>query len=143
MAPGDHVGGVAPMSSLNAARICGPASEKLVQLMRTRPVSGSTSRNSLSAASPGPAGLVAAVTSNGPCQVWPQSVERCTPIVCALVVPSADAVIKIEPYTKVQAPTYLTVGSPKTSGNFVPPTSTSPGVGSCPPSTKVCPPSSE
>ena len=62
---------------------------KFDQLMITRLVSGSTSTNSLSAASRGepaaltrPFGFVAGVTSNGPCHVWPQSVDRCTPIVC-------------------------------------------------------------
>jgi hypothetical protein len=58
------------------------AGVKFVQERRTRPVIGSTSMNSLSAASWGvvpttmPLGLVADVTSKGPVQVWPQSVER-------------------------------------------------------------------
>ena len=62
-------------------------SVKFDQLMRTRPVSGSTDMNSLSAASTGfgfppgpgsvrPFGFVAAVTSNGPVHVCPQSVDR-------------------------------------------------------------------
>src|SRR6187399_1000847 len=64
------------------------AGVKLDQLIMTRPVSGSTSMNSLSAASCGtppttmPLGFVTDVTSNGPSQVLPQSRERCTPMVC-------------------------------------------------------------
>src|SRR6185295_11877489 len=96
IAPADHVG-VAPFFALSekAVRISTPpgaAGVKFDQLTISRPVSGSTSMNSLSAASAGsssstmPLGLVAAVISNGPCQVLPQSVERCRPIVCTAVV---------------------------------------------------------
>ena len=62
---------------------------KFDQLRMTRPVSGSTSISSLSAASTGappdriPFGFVAEVTSKGPAQVWPQSVDRWTDMVCA------------------------------------------------------------
>src|SRR5688500_20308743 len=63
-----------------------PSAPKLVQVIMRRPVSGSTSMNSLSAASNRLKGFVAARTSNGPVHVWPQSVERCTPIVCAATV---------------------------------------------------------
>jgi len=59
----------------------------------TRPVSGSTAANSLSAVSRAfapalnnPCGLVAVGISKGPSQVWPKSVERCTQIVCAVPV---------------------------------------------------------
>src|SRR6187200_2300606 len=96
MAPVDHVGGLADFAlSVNDVRISTPpgaAGVKFDQLTISRPVSGSTSMNSLSAASAGsssstmPFGLVAAVISNGPCQVLPQSVERCSPIVCTAVV---------------------------------------------------------
>src|SRR5438105_15373691 len=58
--------------SLNAVEISTPE-PKLDQLTSTRPVSGSTSTNSLSAV---PLATVAAVTSNGPCHVWPPSVGR-------------------------------------------------------------------
>ena len=58
---------------------------KLLHVMITRPVSMSTSANSLSAASPA-CGSVAGPISYGPCHVWPKSVDRCTPIVCAVVV---------------------------------------------------------
>src|ERR1700730_16849032 len=94
---GDQVGGVAVRkSSENVVEISTPpgaAGVKLDQLMIRRPVSGSTSVNSLSAASRGdppavrsPWGFVTGGTSNGPAQVWPQSVERCTPMVCTAVV---------------------------------------------------------
>src|SRR6185295_115140 len=76
----DHVGGVAVnISSEKVVEICTPpgaAGVKFDQLIITRPVSGSTSANSLSAASRGapplvssPFGLVAGITSNGPVQV--------------------------------------------------------------------------
>src|ERR1043166_1278136 len=93
--PADQVGGVAVMMlSENVALISTPpgitaVEVKFDQLMSTRPVSGSTSKNSLSAASRAfppvktPVGFVAAVTSKGPVHVCPQSVERCTLIVCA------------------------------------------------------------
>src|SRR5678815_4113075 len=79
----DHVGGF-PVSTLSekVVEISTLVGVKFVQLIRTRPVSGSTSMNSLSAASAGSPpintrfGFVAAVTSNGPAQVCPQSVER-------------------------------------------------------------------
>src|SRR5262245_57993858 len=68
---------------------------KLIQLIMTRPVSGSTSMRSLSASSIAfpfpstrPLGLVAGVTSYGPVQVWPQSIERCREIVCARPAPN-------------------------------------------------------
>src|ERR1700682_136990 len=57
-------------------------SVKLDHVTMTRPVSGSTSISSLSAASKGlplmisPLGLLAGVTSNGPVHVFPQSVDR-------------------------------------------------------------------
>src|SRR6266404_1302877 len=57
-------------------------SVKLDHVTMTRPVSGSTSISSLSAASNGlplmisPLGVLAGVTSKGPVQVCPQSVER-------------------------------------------------------------------
>ena len=64
---------------------------KFDQLTRTRPVSGSASMNSLSAASRGlpvpltaPCGLLTGPMTKGPCQVWPQSVERWTPMVCTV-----------------------------------------------------------
>src|SRR5438874_3932250 len=60
------------MSSLNDVEISTPE-PKLDQLTSTRPVSGSTSMNSLSAV---PLARGAEATSNGPCQVWPPSVER-------------------------------------------------------------------
>src|SRR5512132_1654885 len=86
--PADQVGGVADMtSSEKVVRISAPLGMKVVlvkfvQAPITRPVSGSTSMNSLSAASNAfapdrsPFGFVAAVTSNGPVHVWPQSVDR-------------------------------------------------------------------
>src|SRR5204863_797463 len=43
----------------------------------------------------------------------------------------------------VQPPTYLMSGSPKTCGSLVAPMTSTPGDGSCPPSTKCSPPSSE
>ena len=90
---GDHVGGLAMMLSVYVVEISRARATKFVQLMITRPVSWSTSMKSLSAASSGapfgstnPLGFVAAVTSNGPVHVCPQSVDRWTPIVCAAVV---------------------------------------------------------
>jgi hypothetical protein len=66
---------------------------KFDQVTSRRPVSGSTDMNSLSAASSGhpsastcPFGLVAAGMTNGPCHVWPQSVDRYTASVSAMVV---------------------------------------------------------
>src|SRR6516165_8747278 len=96
----DQVGGVAvAMSSENVTEISTPPGAKAVdvkldQLIITRPVSGSTSANSLSAASRAfaadpvskPCGLVAVGISNGPDQVWPLSVDRCTHIVWAVPV---------------------------------------------------------
>src|SRR4051794_38127280 len=152
IAPADHVG-VAPFFALseNAVRISTPpgaAGVKFDQLTISRPVSGSTSMNSLSAASAGsssstmPLGLVAAVITNGPCQVLPQSVEQCRPIVWTAVV-SENFLIMIDEYTNVHAPRYLTSGSPKTCGSRVVPITSLPGVGKRPPSTNVLPPSSE
>src|SRR5512139_2024744 len=65
---------VSPMLSEYAILIwrVGP---KFVQLMKRRPVSGSISMNSLSAAAPG---IVAMVFSRGPLQVTPPSVDTCT-----------------------------------------------------------------
>ena len=122
---------------------------KSVQLTISRPVARSTSMNSLSAASTGsplaatkPLGLVAAVTSKGPVQVRPQSVERCMPIVCTAAVADYFAT-RMDEYTNVQAPRYFTSGSPNTCGSLVVPMTSVPGEGSCPPSTNVLPPSSE
>ena len=94
----DHVGGVAVrMSSEYVVRISTPPGAtgvKLLQLMRTRPVSGSTSMNSLSAASTGeppskePFGFEADGTSNGPSHVSPQSRVRWTTMDCAYTGPS-------------------------------------------------------
>src|SRR5262245_32316811 len=74
-----HVGVAAVRrSSENVAEISALLAVKLVQLTMTRPVSGSTSANSLSAASiaspltsTSPPGLVAAGISYGPVHVWP------------------------------------------------------------------------
>ena len=74
------------MLSEYVVRISTPPSAsgvKFDQLMSTRPVSGSTDMNSLSAASSGPWGFVADVTSKGPSHVCPQSKDRWTLIVCA------------------------------------------------------------
>src|SRR5215510_11528638 len=83
------------MLSENVAEISTPPGANAVdvkfdQLNITRPVSGSTSANSLSAASrafaaapvSSPCGLVADGISNGPDHVWPKSVDRWTHIVC-------------------------------------------------------------
>src|SRR4029079_3074411 len=152
MAPVDHVGGLPAFAlSENDVRISTPpgaAGVKLDQLMISRPVSGSTSMNSLSAASAGslsstmPFGFVAAVTSHGPCHVLPQSFERCRLMVCAAVV-AENFLIMIEEYTNVQAPRYFTSGSPNTCGNRVVPITSLPGAGKRPPPTHVSPPSSE
>jgi len=152
MAPADQVGGLPAFAlSENAVRISTPpgaAGVKFDQLMISRPVSGSTSMNSLSAASAGsssstiPFGFVAAVISNGPCHVLPQSVERCRLIVCTAVV-AENFLIMIDEYTNVHAPRYFTSGSPKTCGSRVVPITSLPGVGKRPPSTNVRPPSAE
>src|SRR5205823_2155493 len=60
------------MSSLNDVEISTPE-PKLDQLTSTRPVSGSTSMNSLSAV---PLARVGEATSKGPCQGWPASAAR-------------------------------------------------------------------
>src|SRR5437867_1639055 len=83
---GAQVGGVAVlMSSEKVAEISTPPGAIVVkfdQLIITRPVSASTSANSLSAASRAltplrsPFGLVAGGISNGPVHVWPKSVDR-------------------------------------------------------------------
>src|SRR5262249_1189698 len=95
----DHVGGVAlVMLSENVVEISTPPAAKVVEVkfdhdIITRPVSGSTSATSLSAASNAlpplvrPCGLVAGPISYGPCHVWPLSVDRWTHIVCAVPVP--------------------------------------------------------
>src|SRR6516165_6011012 len=111
----DQVGGVAvAMSSENVTEISTPPGAKAVdvkfdQLIITRPVSGSTSANSLSAASRAfaplsrPCGFVADGISKGPVHVWPLSVDRCTHIVCAE--PLAEiALTMMEKYTKVDPP---------------------------------------
>ncbi len=79
----DHVGGVAVItSSEKVVEISTPPgitlpTVRLDQARRTRPVSGSASISSLSAASRAlfetitPVGFVAGGTSNGPVQVWP------------------------------------------------------------------------
>src|SRR5881396_2035768 len=124
----------------------GAAGVKLDQLMITRPVSGSTSMNSLSASSTGdpftstsPCGFVTGVTSNGPTHVCPQSVERCTPIVCAAVA-AENFLTMIDEYTKTHPPRYLISGSPSTRGSLAVPIVSVPGDGSWPPSTQGHPP---
>src|SRR5881394_881332 len=74
---------------------------KLLHVRMTRPVSMSTSANSLSAASPA-RGVVAGGMSYGPDHVWPLSVERCTPIVWTAVPPTFFTTI--EKYTNVEPP---------------------------------------
>src|SRR5688572_28757451 len=87
---GDQAGGVpSRMLSENVVEISTPLivkGVKLDQLISTRPVSGSTSANGLSAASTlmpfrTPFGFVADGISNGPVQVCPKSRDRWNPMV--------------------------------------------------------------
>src|SRR5215212_7894411 len=151
----DQVGGVAVAAlSEKIVDISAPPGAiavvvKLVHDSITRPVSGSTSANSLSATSTALTplswafGLVAGRISNGPCQVWPKSVERCIPSVCA--VPLAPSFLTtIEKYRNVEPPAYFTSGSPNTCGYSVAPIALVPVViGSWPASVNEAPPLSE